>query len=814
VSGALDGLRVLDLSWGVAGPMTGMLLADHGAEVTKIEPPGGDPFRAMAGARVWHRGKRSAVLDLHDAADRDVLLALAARADVLLESYAPGVTERLGVDFDTLRARNPRLVYCSITGYGRGTRDAHRPAYDALVAARTGLHWEQRGWVGGTLERLAGRPPLLPELDVPEGAPQGATRDGPLFPASFWPSLAACVLATSGVTAALRARELTGRGQWVETSLLQGVLCLGLGSRQRVERPDAPHYATWIPDARSPKGLFECADGRWVHHWVPNPRFVLGASAGDELRVPERAAAPRDDPTRIGTDPEELVVLLHYYPMLAAAFRRFPADDWVRVGREVGVVVQPVRSPEEALTDPMLIADGCVTVVEDPELGPIHQVGVTCRLDATPATVRAAAPRAGEHTDAVRAEARAGAAPATQAPRANATLRGPLDGVNVLDLGLAVAGPFGAQVLADLGADVVKVNALYDGYWHANHIAFSCNRGKRSVAVNLKDPRGMAVLHRLVERSDVVMHNMRDDAARRLGVDDESLRRINPALIYCHTRAFERGPRDGLPGNDQSGAALAGVEYEDGGCAAGGRPIWSLTSMGDTGNGFLGAIGIIQALYHRERTGVGQTVDTSILYACLLNTSYAWARPDGSPAPRPHLDASQLGLGPWYRLYETAAGWLCLAAVTDDQRERCVKALGIDAPVDAATDDRLAATLERTFRERSASEWFELLDANDVPCEISSDTYALGLFDDPELAARRWIVSYDHPLVGRLDQFGVLVDFSDTPGTVDRPPLVVGDHSREILAEAGLSTDEIDALCDDGVVLDAHDPPRTPDARR
>ncbi len=186
MTGVLADLKVLDLSWGIAGPMAGMLLADHGAQVTKIEPPGGDPFRSLSGARVWHRGKRSAVLDLP--AERDVLLALVADADVLLESYAPGTTERLGIDYETLRAHNPGLVYCSITGYGRDTRHADRPAYDALVAARTGMQWEQRGWRGGTIARMAGGAPNLPELEAPDGCWDGTDRPGPLFPYSTGPA--------------------------------------------------------------------------------------------------------------------------------------------------------------------------------------------------------------------------------------------------------------------------------------------------------------------------------------------------------------------------------------------------------------------------------------------------------------------------------------------------------------------------------------------------------------------------------------------------------------------------------------------------
>ena len=186
------------------------------------------------------------------------------------------------------------------------------------------------------------------------------------------------------------------------------------------------------------------------------------------------------------------------------------------------------------------------------------------------------------------------------------------------------------------------------------------NRGKRSIALDLKDPRAMKVLRQLVEKADVVQHNMRYDAAERLKIDYESLKAINPKLIYCHTRGFESGPREGLPGNDQTGACLAGVQYEDGGMAGGGKPLWSLTSLGDTGNGFLSAIAIIQALYQRERTGQGQFCDTSIVNAHLLNSSYAVARPDGSGFERPRIDAQQLGCSATNRLYETRDGWLCI----------------------------------------------------------------------------------------------------------------------------------------------------------
>ena len=203
----------------------------------------------------------------------------------------------------------------------------------------------------------------------------------------------------------------------------------------------------------------------------------------------------------------------------------------------------------------------------------------------------------------------------------------------MLDLGFAVAGPFGTQVLADLGADVIKVNGFRDPWWHAMHIAYGCNRNKRSIGIDLKTADGQAVLHRLLVRADVVHSNMRADALRRLHLDEASVREVNPQIIYCHTRGFEKGPRSDSPGNDQTGLSLAGVTYEDGATRQGGTPFWSLTSLGDTGNGFLSAMGVIQALYHRARTGEAQAVDTSILNAGLLLASMASIRAGRDTAP-------------------------------------------------------------------------------------------------------------------------------------------------------------------------------------
>ena len=532
--GILDGLDVLDLSWGIAGPMTGMLLADHGARVTRIEPPTGDPFAGLSGTRVWLRGKRRATLDLRDEADREVFLELARRADVVIESFAPGVAERLGIDHRKLLAANPRLVHCSITGYGESGAHADRPAYDALVAARTGQQFESRGVVGTTIGRLSGAE-VFPGYEAPEGCMIGAPRSGPLFSGIPWISLATFYNASIAINAALVAREVTGKGQHVHTSMLQGALATTVGAWQRAERADREGFNSWIFDPRAPKGFFQGSDGKWTHHWVPLPGFILNAGELDRLEPGPDLMAPRDAPMRISPAADDMFVIHGLQEQMAEAVAKFPADDWAELAAAVGVPVQRVRAPEEALLDPLLLEDGSVVEVDG-----VRMVGRTYQFEKTPAPAIGGVAEPGAHTAAVRAEAATPAPPAAARPAGSGRrIASPLEGVVVLDLGLAVAGPFGTQLLADLGATVIKVNnALFDSFWMQTSIAMCCNRGKQSITIDLKDPEGMAVLHDLVRTADVVQHNMRYDAAERLGVDYESLRELKPDLdLLPHARA-------------------------------------------------------------------------------------------------------------------------------------------------------------------------------------------------------------------------------------------------------------------------------------
>ena len=686
------------------------------------------------------------------------------------------------------------------------------------MAARTGLQWEKRGWPGGSIERVNGVAPFLPDFPVTPEEMEGPPRPGPLYSSVPWPSVSAFHLASMGIGAALHARERTGQGCCVTTSLLQGALVNGTFTWQRVAQPERPGYRMWVTDPRVPHGFFRTADDRWIHHWTPQPGFVLNAIHEGKLEPNVSGRTLKFDGSRVGMDPSELLVLRELAPAMEEAFGQFSSEEWAAAAAAAGVSVQPIRSTEEAFADPLFLEDGCVVEVKDPDEGLIRHVGLSIHMAATPGCVRGPAPRVGEDTDRILADLPPVAPEVDPAltetetvTETEATRVLPLDGVRVLDLGLAVAGPFGTQMLADFGADVIKVNQPSDQTWMNTYMGMSCNRGKRSVSLNLKTDRGMEAFRVLVAGADVVHTNMRYDAAEHLGVDYDSLRRINPRLIYCHTRGFENGPRMLLPGHDQSGSALTGVAWEEGGVGTGGKPIWPNISLGDLGNGMLSATAVLHALLHRDRTGEGQLVTTSIVYAHLLNNSTRWVDAEGRSGPgQPHLDALALGVSALERLYPCAEGWICLAA--DGHWPELARLVGrpdltsdprfATAGERSAHDTELAAILEPLFAARTAAVWDEQLTAAGIPAEISSETFGLDLFDDPELMARGWISTVEQALVGTFEAPGDLVSFSDC-ARVDRlPPLVVGSHTREILASLGYDTAVIDELIRDGVATE------------
>jgi crotonobetainyl-CoA:carnitine CoA-transferase CaiB-like acyl-CoA transferase len=368
MAGALDGVRILDLSWGIAGPLGVMLLAEQGADVIKVEPPGGDPFRAYSGYAVWNRSRRSVTVDLKQPKGREALLRLVDDADVLVETYRPGVTDRLGIGYDAVHARNPRLVYLSCPGYPEGHRFADRPGYDALIQASSGQQWEQPGW-----------------------------RMGPIFLHMPMPSMGAMFLIPTGILAALVSREETGRGQHVTTSLYQGAMLYTTQVWQHVEKAPAAFHdlmGKTYPPGIHQQMLFEVADGKWVHSSVMSG--LTPTASQDELLGLED---PPDPLTFLTMAPEERE---KFTAGRRTAYLGHDRDTLVAEFQANNHAIEAVITMEEALgagghPHPQLVANGMVAEIDDPELGATTQIGVPINLLGTPGAIQGPQPLPGEH---------------------------------------------------------------------------------------------------------------------------------------------------------------------------------------------------------------------------------------------------------------------------------------------------------------------------------------------------------------------------------------------------------------------------------
>jgi crotonobetainyl-CoA:carnitine CoA-transferase CaiB-like acyl-CoA transferase len=375
-----------------------------------------------------------------------------------------------------------------------------------------------------------------------------------------------------------------------------------------------------------------------------------------------------------------------------------------------------------------------------------------------------------------------------------------LVGIEVLDFGANLAGPYAPQMMSDLGASVIKVEEPWSDARTMGRGSsfFGCQRGKRSLAIDLKTPQGTEVIHRLITRADIIHSNLRPGVAERLEYGYETAKQLNPSIIYCHTTGWgSSGPNADWPGWDQFGQALGGAEYHGGGCEHGNPPMWHRYGQCDAVNAMHSLIGVLQALYYRDRTGEGQMVETCIVNGGMTISSDLYLRSDG-PSERPVLDVDQRGLGDWYRLYETKDGWITIACVTDDQQDRLRRVLEIDAG--SGTDGSAGSALEVAFGRATALEWQTRLDEAGVPAEISRPNFSQEIFDDLEAIEKRWVVAYDHPEVGRLEQVGSLLELSSTPGRIAGPPPALGQHTVEILAELGYSAKDAALLKDKRIV--------------
>jgi crotonobetainyl-CoA:carnitine CoA-transferase CaiB-like acyl-CoA transferase len=388
---------------------------------------------------------------------------------------------------------------------------------------------------------------------------------------------------------------------------------------------------------------------------------------------------------------------------------------------------------------------------------------------------------------------------------------GALDGLRVLELTQVMAGPFCGQLLADMGADVVKVEPPGVGDSTRRSLGFrmsgedtaaflAVNRNKRSLALDLKDETHRAAFHRLARDADVVLENNRPGVAARLGADYETLSALNPRLIHASISGFgQTGPYAMRPGYDLIAQGLAGLMSVTG--EPDGSPVKCGIPIGDLSAGLFCTVGILSALAARERTGRGQQIDTSLFEGALAlsiwESSELWAtgRVPGKLGSAHRLTAP-------YQALRTRDGYVTVGGNNQALWQRLCAVLGREDLVQdarfATNDERMAnraelvAELESALAARGTDEWLAALVEGGVPCGPIHD-YA-EVFADPHTQAREMEISIEHPVEGTVRGLGIPVKLSETPGSVRRPAPLLGEHSEEVLAEAGFAAEEIAAL--------------------
>jgi crotonobetainyl-CoA:carnitine CoA-transferase CaiB-like acyl-CoA transferase len=700
----LRDLKVVEIGQYVAAPLAATIYADLGAEVTKVERPGGDPLRAdPARYAAWNRGKRVVELDLRRDDGRDRLFALLDDADLVLQNLRPGALERLGLGVAVLRSGRRGLVTCSITAWGSEGPDRDEPGWEPLVHARA-------------------------------GAQQGLfTGDDPIWLPFPMASVAAALLAVLGSGAALVRRTSTGYGQHVETSLLDGLLFLNAAAIFHREG----HRPLVVRQTRSPiLRVYETADERAVMvnlsgtaRWRELCRLLGVADGGLDYATPEGLSKLQDR--------EWSRTMLAEF---VAAFGSRTADEWEEALRAQPAAVAKCNTLAEWLKHEQARVERLVEEREAAELGRVPLVGPPVRISAVEGGRRAGRRHGGEH--------------------------GALGGHRIVDLSNFWAGPLAARLLAELGAEVVKVEPPGgEGSFQLMpvlpNIYVDGNRSKRGVVLDLKTEVDRTRLLDLVAASDVVVENAMAGAWERLGLDEGFLRKANSDLVYARVKGFGlTGPLAMRPSFDYVIQAATGMEMSQGG---GHRPVPVNFTANDYGTGLLLAAGIVLALLGRARGVAVAGVDASLALMSTLFQSEDVADLGATGAVPDRVGDARRGPSVWCRLYEAKDGWITLCCVTDADRAGLARALGLVDDV-AGLDVPTVGAAVASFR---VDDVLARLRAERVPAAPSLHPSAVP--DDRQVVARVLLRHFRHPAAGRFVQVGIPLSLSEDEPAVKGP---------------------------------------------
>jgi len=816
-SGPLDGVRVVDLT-GLSGALCARLLGDLGADVVRVELPGGSATRQLgpfsSGREdpeesltdwFYNSNKRGIVLDWRTADGRTGLRALLARADVLVESEPPGELAKHGLAPATLCADQPRLVVTSITAFGQSGPRAHWRGAELVCAALGGIVF------------VNGHPGELPVAPFGLQAYHSAAAFGAI-----------------GTLAALFSREATGLGQHVDVSIaaaasgaLEHATSIYRLERRVDTRRGSLHWTRCFRVGR-------CRDGYILHcilgDWTTLVEWVAGDGKAQDL-----VDATWQDSQYRRANAEHLFDVLDGWAadhsvaelMEGAQLRRLP--------------YAMVQEPPALAHDEQLRERGFAVALEDRGRGcSVIFPGPPFLLSRSPWRLRRPAPRLGEHQAEVRADpawtgpdgattttaASSGRAPHRRAPGSGTgpALARALDGVRVLDFTWVVAGPVGTRILADQGATVIKVERRdsLDFGSRRGGLSGNLNRGKQSIVIDMNQPGGVDLARRLAARCDVVIDNFSARVMRNWGMDYASLCALRPDIIAVSMSGFGKtGPRKDFVSYGPTLQALAGfpllMRLPDSGPTG-----WGY-SYADMAAGYMAALATLAALWYRDRTGMGQEVDLgqyANLVALMGPSLFDLLRGREVPAVG---NASQEGPAAPHGLYRCAAGrqasgavdddrWAAIAVFGDDDWQRLAGVLGSDGE-DWAREPGLARHAERLRRaaevDRRLGEWTRRRTAEEVQERLQAAGVAAGLvanaedlmLGDPQLRERGYFATVEIPEGGRETVDGVPFLASRMPGRVAAPAPLLGEQTDRVLEEVlGLGRDEIGGLRAAGVV--------------
>jgi crotonobetainyl-CoA:carnitine CoA-transferase CaiB-like acyl-CoA transferase len=680
-SGGLAGVRVVDFGHFVAGPLLGVLLANEGADVIHVDPPGVSLHPSDA---FLNRGKRRLTLDLKDKVDLGIAKELVSSADVLIENFRPGVMDRLGLGWDSVENWAPHLVYCSLPGFAPEDPRACLQAWEGTISAATAsCSPGARDGVG----------------EVAPGDDTEANR--PRYTAIPIASNFAAFLAGTLTVAALSVRDRTGRGQKVEVPLFHAMFeAIGAGGAY-AERDGitAPFVAR-----RGGSGTYRCADGRYVMLSTlgATRRFLrwLADVAGITSWGAEGLTAPRLSPKTEA----------RLYEELTALFATRPSHEWEELAAKAGIPLIAIRSGDEWLQTDHAISSRAVTVLNDPEFGETRLAGLPIRTAANEHLT----PQPRHVPDEDRAEIlrelqNRAPAPRSLAPTIQADVdAAPFDGMRVIDLTEILAGPTSGRILGELGAEVIKINSPRGE--PACHGLL--NRGKQSLLLDVQSEGGQEVFWQLASDADVVIQNYRPGSAERYGIGYEHAKAHNPDIIYVSVSCYgPGGDWETRRGYEYQGQAATGIMDRAGGDGPPDniRPY----PICDYGTGALASFAASLALYHRQRTGDGQhtkaaLANTGTYHQASYLLDYAskdWDVPAGR---------TTLGTGPMQRFYRANDGWFFLGLNQDcadslSQQDELVASVREIIESGTLDTDIRERALERLFLTHGTDEWVTAL---------------------------------------------------------------------------------------------------------